>query len=201
LVLASTSHARGVGILRGTAVSGASACDDEAVTDWLQPPVVGERVVLRPPAAGDDVALVEMATDERVRRYVGGAVDRVVAAEKAARKIDHPVWGQFVITDRGSGEAVGSGDLARKRGPWEVSYQLRHVYWGQGLASEAVSLVCAWFFAHTDEDLLIATTQQANDRSRRLLQRLGATQTASFEQYGLEQQRFEFYRPASKPMS
>ncbi|GAA0918085.1 hypothetical protein Vau01_105640 [Virgisporangium aurantiacum] len=89
---------------------------------------------------------------------------------------------------------IGSGDLARKRGPWEVSYQLRHAYWGQGLGSEAVSLICVWFFAYTSEDLLVAVTQTANVRSQRLLKRVGAVQVEPVEEYGLRQECFEFHR-------
>jgi ribosomal-protein-alanine N-acetyltransferase len=163
---------------------------------WLDRPLVGQHVVVRSPAAGDELALVELATDERVRRYVGGAVDPVTAVAKAASKISNPAWGQFVIARRDGSGLVGSGDLARKRGPWEVSYQLRYRCWGQGLATEAVALVRDWFFAATDNDVLIATTQAVNVRSRRLLERLGGAHVGAFEQYGLAQERYEFYRPA-----
>jgi hypothetical protein len=37
-----------------------------------------------------------------------------------------------------------------------------------------VQLIRDWFFQHTSEDLLIATTQHANEACRRLLQRAGA---------------------------
>ncbi|MCM4082246.1 GNAT family N-acetyltransferase [Paractinoplanes hotanensis] len=85
--------------------------------------------------------------------------------------------------------------MARKRGPWEISYQLRHAFWRLGLAGEAVTLVCDWFFATTEENVLIATTQQANLASQRMLDRLGPVGAGSFEQYGLTQLRFDFHRP------
>ncbi|GIF01545.1 GNAT family N-acetyltransferase [Paractinoplanes rishiriensis] len=182
------------GALNGLPLKPCLVWDARQVTVWLDPPLVGERVVVRQPAVGDEAGLVEMATDERVRRFLGGAADPVAAAAKASARVAGGVWGQFVVVHRGSGDLIGSGDLARKRGPWEVSYQLRHRYWGRGLAAEAVALVRGWFFAHTEHDLLIATTQQANDRSRRLLERLGAVNVGAFEQYGLVQQRYEFYR-------
>lgn len=135
-----------------------------------------------------------MATDAQVRAYVGGPVHRSVAVAKAARRVTDPVWGQFMIADLATGVVIGSGDLTRKRGPWEVSYQLRRAYWGVGLGSEAVTLIRAWFFAHTDEDLLIAVTQPANTRSRRLLTHVGAEHVGSFEAYGQMQERYEFRR-------
>ena len=64
-----------------------------------------------------------------------------------------------------------------------------------------MSLILGWFFTHTDEDLVIATTQQTNTESRCLLERLGAAHVGSFEQYGLAQERYEFYRPSPQTSS
>jgi RimJ/RimL family protein N-acetyltransferase len=91
--------------------------------------------------------------------------------------------------------SLSAAAMWRVSGAWEISYQLRHAYWGKWLAGEAVSLVCTWFFENLDEQLLIATTQAANHRSRRLLVRLGAAYAGDFEQYRLAQQRYEFRRP------
>ncbi|MEV0898179.1 GNAT family N-acetyltransferase [Actinoplanes sp. NPDC049802] len=114
------------------------SCGAQPMTGWLTPTPAGDQVLLRPPTVGDEPALIEMATDPEVRRYIGGPVDRDIAADRAARKVTAPVWGQFVIVDRVSGEVVGSGSLARKRGPWEISYQLRRAYWGRGLANRPI---------------------------------------------------------------
>lgn len=99
-----------------------------------------------------------------------------------------------MIVELATGVVVGSGDISRKRGPWEISYQLRPASWGRGLASEAISALVDWFFANTDEDLLIAVTQDANARSARLLERNGATLATRFEQYGALQRQYEFRR-------
>jgi ribosomal-protein-alanine N-acetyltransferase len=164
---------------------------------WLGPALADQRVLLRPPAPGDEPALVEMATDERVRHYLGGPADEQTAAVTAAQKTAAPSWGQFVIVDRASGEVAGSGSLARKRGPWEISYQLRHQFWGRQLALSTVVLIRDWFFAHMPDDVLIGTTQQANERSRRVLQRAGAVLTGTFTQYGKQQERYDFVRGAA----
>ncbi|GAA3348760.1 hypothetical protein GCM10020358_68430 [Amorphoplanes nipponensis] len=166
---------------------------------WLLPAVLGERVLVRAPAVGDESALVEMSIDPEVRRYIGGPVDQPTAEGRAARKAVDPRWGEFVIVDRVSDTVVGSGSLARKRGPWEVSYQLRRAWWGRGMAGEALSLIRDWFFTHMREDLLIATTQRVNVASRRLLERAGATHASTFEQYGLAQERYEFHRATQPP--
>ncbi|ROO63088.1 RimJ/RimL family protein N-acetyltransferase [Micromonospora sp. Llam0] len=163
------------------------------MTDWLVNPLIATKVLLRSPAPGDEPALVEMATDPRVCRYLKGPVELGVAEERARRRVEAPEWGKFVVVALTGGEVAGQGSIARKRGSWEVSYKLRHAYWGLGMASEAVTLIRTWFFENIAEEPLVVTTQRANERSRRLLARAGATFTGAFEQYGLEQERYEFY--------
>jgi ribosomal-protein-alanine N-acetyltransferase len=164
------------------------------VSGWPQLQAEGVLVRLRAPATGDEPALVEMATDARVRRYIGGPVDKAAATAAAHRKVTDPVWGEFVVVERATNDVAGSGSLARKRGPWELSLQLGHHYWGRGYALEAVLLLRDWFFQHTSEDLLIATTQHANEACRRLLQRAGGHLTSTFEEYHLPQELYEFTR-------
>ncbi|WP_329108722.1 GNAT family N-acetyltransferase [Micromonospora sp. NBC_01699] len=88
--------------------------------------------------------------------------------------------------------------ISRRRGPWEISYQFRPASWGVGLASESISALVDWFFAHTAEDVLIAVTQEANERPGRLLERTGACLATKFEQYGALQRQYEFHR-ADRP--
>lgn len=82
--------------------------------------------------------------------------------------------------------------FARKRGPWEVSYSLRRDCWGKGLMTEALRAAVAWFFAATAGEPVIAVTQAANERSRRLLERVGAHLDSEFEQYDTLQLQYAF---------
>jgi ribosomal-protein-alanine N-acetyltransferase len=169
-----------------------TACQDASVIAWLPVPLETDRVLVRRPAAGDEPGLVALTIDAEVRRFVGGAQSPDTARAKAAAKVMDSAWGQFVIVEVSSGGVIGSGDISRKRGPWEISYQLQAASWGYGLAAEAVGLVVGWFFDNTDEGTLVAVTQEANERSSRLLERVGATFTTAFEQYGLPQRQYEF---------
>jgi RimJ/RimL family protein N-acetyltransferase len=154
----------------------------------------GTRIVLRPARPGDERALIRLATDPCVRRYIGGVRDPREADTRASQTVIAPRPGQFVIVDRSQEKVIGSGDIDRKREPWlyELSYQLLPAAWGQGFALEAVTLARVWFFENTGETALIATTQVANERSTRLLQRAGAVLIREFEQYGLQQLWYEF---------
>ncbi|WP_433531261.1 GNAT family N-acetyltransferase [Micromonospora sp. CA-263727] len=123
---------------------------------WLPAPLDAGRVSLRRPGPDDLAGLVALLTDGEVRRYLGGPVERRTAERRAVRLVSEPAWGQFVIVDRVTDELVGSDDLSRKRGPWEISYQLsyqlRPSSWGMGLASETLSAVLDWYFATMGED-------------------------------------------------
>jgi ribosomal-protein-alanine N-acetyltransferase len=164
------------------------------VAAWLPAPLESSRVAIRRPGPGDEAAIVHLLTDGEVRHFLGGALDLRTARARAVRIVSELAWGQFVIADLATDVVVGSGDISRKRGPWEISYQLRPASWGTGLASEAINALVDWFFANTDEDILIAVTQDANDRSTRLLERNGATLTKRFEEYGALQRQYEFRR-------
>lgn len=111
---------------------------------------------------------------------------------RAAGIVADAAWGVFVLAERDTACVVGSGDISRKRGPWEVSYQLRSASWGAGLAGEAVRCLVDWLFANMDERELTAVTQDANQRSIRMLERVGARLVTCFEQYGVLQRQYLF---------
>jgi ribosomal-protein-alanine N-acetyltransferase len=171
------------------------------MTPWLTPPLRTSRILIRSPRPGDEPALVALLTDADVRRYVGGALDHDAAQERAAARVAQPGWGTFVIVLRSSNAVIGSGDVARKRGPWEVSYQLRRDCWGLGLAAEALTALTTWFFTTMQEPTLAAITQDANVRSYRLLERCGAVLTGTFEEYGALQRQYEFHHRQCLPGS
>lgn len=84
---------------------------------------------------------------------------------------------------------VGSGDLARKCGPCQLSYPFlprlrQRAVTDKGSRRRRSAFLLGWFFVHTGEDLLIAVTQDSNHRSIRLLERRGAVLTITFEQPG-----------------
>ncbi|MFG1928898.1 GNAT family N-acetyltransferase [Cryptosporangium sp. NPDC048952] len=162
--------------------------------EWLPTPLTASRVRVRRPVHGDEAALVALFTDEEVRQFVGGPLGEDDARRRAAQLVADSAWGDLVVEARTDRAVIGSGDLRRKRGPWEISYQFDRAHWGLGLASETLEFLVAWFFAATNEDLLIAVTQDGNQRSARVLERGGALLTDTFQQYGAVQRRYEFRR-------
>lgn len=100
--------------------------------------------------------------------------------------------GAFSVTLRANGTVVGGVQLepdSRRAGRIEVSYQLLPEHWGFGYGREAVAAAVAWAREATTPDgsEVVAVTQEANARSRRLLESIGMEQAEGFVEWGAAQ--------------
>ena len=162
------------------------------MTSWLPKPLETTRLRLRPTRHGDEEWIIGLFTDSEVRKYLGGAMSEETA--RGSIVLSGELWGHFAILDRETEQAIGSLSFANRHGPWEVNYELRRQCWGRGLAAEAIEAALPWFFSATDEQQVSAVTQTANKRSCRLLEKLGASLTESFEYRGAPVVRYTFQR-------
>lgn len=85
-----------------------------------------------------------------------------------------------MIGDHATDEVIVSGDICRKRGPWEISFQLRQASWGQGLATEALISVIEWFFGNTDESVATFIIEHFREQSPSTTSRPRRTSTCSW---------------------
>lgn len=148
-------------------------------------PLITARLCLRPPAPADTPVYHRLWTSEDVRRHLGGpvAADRIPAYERSLTA--SPYLFSVVLTGAVIGSVVidpGSRLEARR----ELSYQFLPEYWGHGYAREAARALLAWAFTGvpSPDPLIVAVTQAANTRSRRLLSGLGMRETGAFEEFG-----------------
>lgn len=83
----------------------------------------------------------------------------------------------FLIFGAGDGELLGSFTLANvMRGPFQacmLGYGIAHAQQGQGLMHEALEAGLAWVFGELDLHRVMANYLPRNQRSARLLERLG----------------------------
>jgi ribosomal-protein-alanine N-acetyltransferase len=147
------------------------------------------RLVLREVNADDMELLIALRVDPEVRRFLGGPMSLDEAKSMAELNIAFPM-GKFVAERRDNREAIGLVLLHPGHGGTEISYQFLPSSWGQGFASEAVRSVMDYAVDSEGITELIAVTQTANDRSRRLLDRLGLTAAEQFEEFGEQQTRY-----------
>ncbi|NBM21069.1 GNAT family N-acetyltransferase [Streptomyces sp. GC420] len=152
------------------------------------------RLVLRPVGERDVPVVSRLATDPEVRRYLGGPVPGERLGELERGCVGLP--GLFAVVRAADTAVLGTVRLGRpgeRFGPGtEVSYQLLPEHWERGYAGEAVGCAVAW--ALTGAHRVVAVTQEANTRSRRLLETVGLRLADSFEQWGAPQVMYSVER-------
>ncbi len=168
--------------------------------------VATERLVLRPVESADGDVISRIFTDPVVRTYLGGPVSADQAAYRAkavigastifsvARTSDHAVVGLVVIDPSTDPHDHAAGDT-------EVSYQLLPEYWGQGFGKESVAAAVAWAFSNLTPEppVVVAITQEANSKSRRLLETIGMTKVDRFVEFDAWQIKYSVDAKALRP--
>ncbi len=164
-----------------------------------------ERLRLTPLAVTDiDVAL-EMFTDPAVMRFIDGPVD------EASIRAGMPTWtrrggdgciGIWCISSAVTGEKYGSGFLlplpvedsdtdwslvrpeALPSGDVEVGYILKQSAWGKGFATETCRRLLRFAFEETPLQEVVATFDDGNAASKRVLEKTGLTCRGRRRAYG-----------------
>jgi len=151
------------------------------------PEIRTERFVLRPWTRDDVDALHALWTTPELRRYLWD--DLVIARETAEQIVDshlataeqHGIgyWGILVPPPAEPADVPIVGFCGFRfidDGPdVELMYGLRAEYWGQGLATGACFASIEYLWRSTRFPLLYATTDPLNERSVRVIERLGMT--------------------------
>ncbi|MFG3345990.1 GNAT family N-acetyltransferase [Streptomyces sp. NPDC048018] len=148
-------------------------------------PLVTERLVLRAVRERDLPAVTRLWTDPEVRRHLGGPVVESVIRIRQRRIVGAP--GFHAVERVSDGVVLGlvTVERAGRHGETEVSYQFLPEHWGHGYAREAVLAVVER--ALEDVPAVVAVTQEANTRSRRLLEAVGMTHAESFVEWDAHQ--------------
>jgi RimJ/RimL family protein N-acetyltransferase len=144
------------------------------------PTLETERLLLRPPAAGDFDAWAAVMADPEVARYIGGLQSRHGAWRGFLTMVG--AWqiqgfGMFSLIEKATGQWVG------RVGPWfpvdwpgtEVGWTLPRSAWGKGYATEAATVAIDWAFDTLGWTEVIHSIDPANGASKHVAMRLGST--------------------------
>ncbi|MFE5974287.1 GNAT family N-acetyltransferase [Streptomyces sp. NPDC056460] len=144
-----------------------------------------ERLLLRPVRAADVPAVTRLWTDPEVRRHLGGPVTEQVVRIRQRRVGGAP--GVYAVVRTADDVLLGlvTVEPEARAGETEVSYQFLPEHWGHGYAREAVAAVVEATLLGTP--CVVALTQEANHRSRRLLEAVGMTHVSSFVEHDAHQ--------------
>lgn len=143
---------------------------------------MAERVVLRPFVPADAPVLAAYRSDSEVARYQGWdppfslAQAEAFVREVAALDPTAPGWFQFAVEV--GGELVGDVgvNLQRDLMQAEIGYTLATEHQGRGYATEAVRRLLEHLFDERGLHRVAAECDARNERSARLLTRLGFRQ-------------------------
>jgi len=140
--------------------------------------------------------------DPRVMGLLDGPLDQAASERELARLIEHQERHGFsfwAVMDRESGLLAGECGLylLEGRGPEvELGYSFGTRWWGQGYAVEAARAALDEAFGPLGLERVLAITRPENQRSQRVLERLGFTPAGTRLAYGHRQRAFELARTA-----
>ena len=158
--------------------------------DW--PTLVTERLILRPWRPEDFEPYARFSADEASMRYLGRD-GRPTDAAETWRTIclfighwylrGYTLW---AVEERASGEFVG------RVGPWkpegwpdlEIGWAVDRSRWGRGYATEAARAAADWVYRTLKADHVVHFIQEANVRSIRVAEKLGAKRDGIFKLFG-----------------
>ncbi|MNB87684.1 putative ribosomal N-acetyltransferase YdaF [compost metagenome] len=142
------------------------------------PELETERLYIRVLQESDSTAVFRHFADEEVTRYMDIPPCKELAeASEIIRFHTEDSGCRWGIFDKATGQLAGTlgyhcwvtGEQSRA----EIGYDLSSGWWGRGLMTEAISPVIRFGFCDMGLELIEATADPANERSARLLERLG----------------------------
>ena len=145
------------------------------------------RLLLRPWHDDDVTAFAEMSADPAVMEYLLPLSDRGLSVEawvgRARAHWDEHGFGQWVVELRGAASFIGVVGLGvvPYEAPFtpavEVAWRLARSYWGHGYATEAARAALDYGFGELGLSEIVALTVPTNQRSRRVMDRIGMTRS------------------------
>jgi ribosomal-protein-alanine N-acetyltransferase len=122
--------------------------------------------------------------DPEVMRHFTAPLARTESdafARRSAALIEQQGWGRWALEVVGGMPFVGFVGLAEPRfeadftPAVEVGWRLSRAHWGRGYATEAARAALAFGFEELGLSEIVSFTTVANERSRRVMERLGMT--------------------------
>jgi ribosomal-protein-alanine N-acetyltransferase len=156
-------------------------------------------LTLEPQVAAHAEAMFVVLSDPAIYEYeneppqsVAGLRERFLRLESRQSLNASQVWLNWVIRMPTS-ELIGYVQATiYTGGRAAMAYELHSNYWGRGLASQAVKAAMVHIVQHYAVSSLSAVLKCENQRSMRLLKRMGFTESTPAQHAALEVERDEF---------
>ncbi|WP_438464361.1 GNAT family N-acetyltransferase [Marinomonas sp. PE14-40] len=158
------------------------------------------RLQMREFTLADKEAVLDFASCEKVTRYTGYA-GMVKSLDDAAMVI-RDIWmveyqrygyGRYALIHKEDQKVIGFCGVKFDKGlnAPDIGYRLLPQYWGQGLATEAVTSALKYAREVLDLDKIIAVAVDENVASNKILHKLGFNKIDSYIDEGFRLYRYE----------
>ena len=133
----------------------------------------------------DDLDIAkDLWKNEKVREYLGGTVDDSIIERTFERMISNENGNAyFVVLENEIKIGIVSIDEYYIEGKKELSYQFKPEYWGKGIASKTLTEILKYAKIEMKLNEIYAETQNRNDRSKKLLEKLNFSETGRINRY------------------
>ncbi len=156
--------------------------------------LMSERLGYRACLASDLQNLILLDSDPEVRAFfpmgVASAAQIKERIEEYQNDLREKGYGLFIIEELSTGEFVGRCGFKQlelfDKSEIEVGYVLLKKFWGQGLASEALTALLDWAEEHVPTDNIIAFAPKEHLASQRVMQKSGMEYAKNAMIYGVE---------------
>jgi RimJ/RimL family protein N-acetyltransferase len=148
------------------------------------------RLLLRPWRKSDLPLFAELNADPVAMRFLAGVLTREASDAYVARAERHLAdhgFCKWAVEAPGVAPFIGAvglgyiGFAAEFTPAVEVAWRLDRRYWGQGYATEAARAAMEDGFNRVGLTEIVAQTALSNTPSRRVMERLGMTQSVEFD--------------------
>ncbi len=145
----------------------------------MPPPLLTDRLHLRPPSPADEAEFFQLNTDTRVLRYINGGrpmskKESTADLQRRLATADKPL-GYWVVESKDTGQFYGWAALKQldQTEKIEIGYRLRYSAWGRGIATETATRVLAYGFEVIQLPCIWGVAMPGNLASRRVLEKIG----------------------------
>lgn len=157
-----------------------------------------ERLFLREMLLTDVDGMFELDSDPEVHRYLGNKPvtnkEQMVDVINFIRQqyIDNGI-GRWAIIDKKTNDFIGWTGLKfvteltnNHKNYYDLGYRLIRRYWGQGIATESALASLCYAFDKRNASEVYAMTDCENERSNRILKKIGLNCMEKFDLDGIE---------------
>ncbi|HOP11427.1 MAG TPA: GNAT family protein [Oscillospiraceae bacterium] len=134
-----------------------------------------QRLIIRRFRPEDGADLFDYLSREEVVRFEPyGVVSREQAERAAARRAEDETFWAVCKKEKDGGKLIGNIYMAKQEfDTWELGYVFNSDFWGKGYAYETAKALMNSVFINQGAHRIIAKCNPKNERSWKLLERLG----------------------------